>query len=716
MPAIFPTLYPEEPLLSAMARYAEAMAYPEPHHALHALFGRGGASPRVSLPQGLDDLIQHLPTAHPYTFMGLALGHTAYPYHRSFLSDADAVALRNSLSRVQPPRRGRGWRYQVAKPWPEPYLYPITALRFCDACVAEDRASLDREPYWRRVHQLVGVLVCPVHALPLRVSSSAARWPDPQYLEHQWSHLGSDPPVHSLVRALDEPHTPVEAPAEHSDMLLAVARESLWLLQNPVETAHVADLDLRYRAHLTRLGFIDGRRRIHLVDLHRAFLERIPPDLIDALECCRIDDYVRFPRGGWLAHFFKKRHTYHSPIFHILLQQFLGVSAEQFFAEPVPDRVPLPRRARAVGPCRNPVCSEYPGQESADAHSASPPASAGYLDVDCPVCGFAYSRRVGGARTRITVRRVSDAWLRRLRELAGTPELSLADAAATLGVGIAKLRNEACMLRVWNPAWGPAPDKGALPRREHTRRQHRRVVRRRWRTLIRMHETADLRELRSLDPRAYRYLRHHDHEWLQKELPRAPPRPRYRVAWGYLDYVGRSTVPSLVRLLREWAGAPVRITIGEVARHLNPSTFRSPAWIRRMPDTLAVLAPMVESVHSFAERRIVWAAKWLMREGVVPSPDEIAVRAGLSKRQRRALTPALDAASVAVRAAADGADLPDAWAVDLREMGGTVPGDQIRRFWSPMVYNPRDFRYFFGSPDTPFPGGYHAEKKRRPHR
>lgn len=94
MPAIFPTLYPEEPLLSAFTRYADIMAFPDDNAVTTSLFGQDRGEPNAQWVVGLGELIRSLPPGHRYTFMGLAERHTAYPYLRPFVSRDGARALR----------------------------------------------------------------------------------------------------------------------------------------------------------------------------------------------------------------------------------------------------------------------------------------------------------------------------------------------------------------------------------------------------------------------------------------------------------------------------------------------------------------------------------------------------------------------------------------------------------------------------------------------
>jgi hypothetical protein len=95
--------------LSALVRYADAMAFPDENDAVRRLFGTYEVTPNARLFDGMGEMIRRLPRAHRYTFMGLAERHAAYPYLRPFLSEGGARALRRRMLHLaQSERRRKG--------------------------------------------------------------------------------------------------------------------------------------------------------------------------------------------------------------------------------------------------------------------------------------------------------------------------------------------------------------------------------------------------------------------------------------------------------------------------------------------------------------------------------------------------------------------------------------------------------------------------------
>lgn len=164
MPAIFPDLLPGELLYSAIARYSDMLGYRNSIALLRDIVGGvGSAITSPVLPGNLARFRERLPPSFPFTLSRLIESHTAWPYYRPFCSQVAGRRVENAMhspsgSPATLVKTGRGVVQRC--PW----------LRFCAGCVAQNREQFGT-PYWHRVHQLSGVLVCPFHSLTLRRTS-----------------------------------------------------------------------------------------------------------------------------------------------------------------------------------------------------------------------------------------------------------------------------------------------------------------------------------------------------------------------------------------------------------------------------------------------------------------------------------------------------------------------------------------------------------------
>lgn len=163
MVGFFPTRYPDELLYSVLARYYAWSANLSPKVALQELFGRTTAIATFDLPSQLENLVENLPFGSKHTVESLIRQHTLYPIYAPFLppdrSKAVFDSMRGHFSGDIHTRTGI-----MASAVPQ-----INFFRFCPVCLREDTEE-HGEPYWHRIHQIAGVLICPIHQVRLQNS------------------------------------------------------------------------------------------------------------------------------------------------------------------------------------------------------------------------------------------------------------------------------------------------------------------------------------------------------------------------------------------------------------------------------------------------------------------------------------------------------------------------------------------------------------------
>ncbi|QOJ33817.1 MAG: TniQ family protein [Nitrospira sp.] len=164
----FPNLYPDELLSSACARYADTFRYPARMSAISDLFGDRCSRVAYDVPGQLNRLVSQLPSNSGITLEELLYRHTLFPFYVSTRSPEKArhiiAALGDSPATVLYRAVGMITYRQHCPQY----------LRFCDECVKED-VSLYGEPYWHRLHQIPGVLLCTKHECHLMESKVGAQ-------------------------------------------------------------------------------------------------------------------------------------------------------------------------------------------------------------------------------------------------------------------------------------------------------------------------------------------------------------------------------------------------------------------------------------------------------------------------------------------------------------------------------------------------------------
>ena len=159
-----PFPYPDELLYSVVARFCFHYRL-NFRSVLRALSGKPFMRP--DLPASLDAISKKTYLLWAMKGEDILQKMTLFPFYQPFL-----IRSRDSaefyLGRSEGYRGSIGQKcYRVTHP---------TYLRLCRLCVSEEFARYG-EAYWHRIHQVPGVVVCPVHGLPLSISDIGLIYP-----------------------------------------------------------------------------------------------------------------------------------------------------------------------------------------------------------------------------------------------------------------------------------------------------------------------------------------------------------------------------------------------------------------------------------------------------------------------------------------------------------------------------------------------------------
>lgn len=567
--AYFPEILPDELLYSVLARYHRHNGSDGPHRTARALFGRAYAVASYDLPGHLDELAGRIDQRRGLTPNRLLDETTLFPYYAAFQPEQVrrqlGLALRFGAATVHTRIGITG--FAVPR---------LSTLRFCPSCFVE---MMDRhgEAYWRRAHQLPGVLVCPDHGRPLQESAAVL----PRASRHRFI-------------AADERSCPPGAPTVFSaratpvlDNLVYVARACSELLKPRSSPCELRDLVLEYRGRFVQAGLMRSAGLVDQEILETLFrkhwgaaLAELPGVLKDGSP------------GFWLAAIACQRRRSFHPLCHVLLRGFL---------DRLPESGRMSRYSRAVAafgsgpwPCRNPL-SAHSGQAVAD-RLGFRCFNGRYTGTITCRCGYAYTRAVcedgglGPPRFRCYGPLLKPV----LERLVGTGA-SLNAAARELGLRSHTVKREAAILGL-DTAWKfelcakPKP-KSAADR-----------------------EPAGVRRARR--PRQPGAVRR---DWLKA------PRRDWKALDSELAEILRRTTAEILA-----DEPPVRVTRAEFHRR-TARGFWFHRRKRELPLSMAELAALCESLQDFRRRRIRFAAHRLLARGETPTVRRVISAAGLSK-------------------------------------------------------------------------------------
>ena len=571
MVAGFPCPYEDELLYSLLARYCSRVRPFSKQSVNQQLFGSPTALTSVHCPTRLQHLALTLADQWSLSTEQLIGLHTLYPYQQPFLDHESAQALMTRMTRGSGTTRiSISRRDTVAVP---------EYLRYCPVCASQERQTLG-EAYWHRLPQLIGVEVCAIHEVWLENSSVSAR------------ALGA---WHKFVSAEGAILTccpkPVSIQEPGRDALFQLVRDATWLLKQTSLPSDPISLWKRYRFLLREQGLCSYRGKLSISKFLTRFHRMFPPTCLSQVA----GTSRRVASGTTFVALSRKPKGRMPPLYHLILMQFLGKTAEEFFH--------MPEEPADFGsgpwPCLNKVASHY--REQVVTKCAVEVQKDGGRPVarfSCD-CGFEYVR-VGpdwGPLAQYTYTRVAQygpLWDGTFKRLWSRSELTLPFISKEVGIAEKNLSLHAARLNL--PVWRREHGRVAIPGRKRTWRGRSErptasaiaSARESWKTLCHMSILSgpEMREERRL----YHWLFRHDHAWLiaQPHRPRIPSLAgsHTRVNWNERDQF-------LAQVLERQPSIPAlsghhRISVNKLIRQSGYRHLIQPN-LHRLPMTRATL-------------------------------------------------------------------------------------------------------------------------------
>ena len=604
MIAYFPIPYHDESFYSICARFSDRMQFGTETGVMQALYGSRHAVATVDLPHRLGSVASQLPPRHPSTVDAIIDHHTLLPYYSPFLTASTYAKVRCWMGDC----KKSSLRVKCGACTNR--VSPPTFFRSCPVCDHENRLKHE-ETYWRRLYQLPGVEICPVHAVFLE-SSDIGLNPLPnrhKYYSAERAHL--------VTRA-----HPTDPKNRLHQILLHLAQNIDWLLRQERLNPGLGFLHQEYRVVLAQKGFATRAGSVRMDDLRRAIIDFYGQKLLDLLQCG-----LHPERGdSWLGHLLRKPNTAVAPLRHLLLLLALEVDLARFcypdrFERAVEPSLPAAR----PWPCLNSVCENH-GKTSVDKADLQPHDINGilYLVIRCPHCGFAY-QLLDGAETPTRANHVIDygpTWKNMLRQQWADSNITLRRMAKTLGVDPKTVKQRAVELGLRFPRRGkrPVTKRGLYVAKRHDKSKALESHRRAWTELQRKKPTAGTKELRFHAPALYAWLYRNDRTWLAENQPagKRPPVVCSHVDWAKRDEELVGQIATAAAHIKNRPGKPRRVTVTAIGRALGKQSLFE-ASLAKLPLTRSVINSVVESGEYFAVRRVHAAAARLRQtEGAFP--------------------------------------------------------------------------------------------------
>jgi hypothetical protein len=299
-------IHPEELLYSALARFGCRMRYLNPKTLREYLFGSTHSTFTADLGTRVDAFLSRLAPDHGLTALSLIWEHTQLPYYAHFLPPKWVHLAEVSIRGADVPGTRRALGLQRTQDRRPP------CLAYCPDCFSEDLEGWG-EASWRRVHQLPGVIVCPVHRRCLyrtRVNNVVL---DGRPLVA----LNGDTIAGSQVED-------VQARAEAHCVGIAQDSQALLVLRKGMLGERL--IRQRLRSILAAKGYI-GRRKVRLRDLRADVRAHFGVELLDSIRC----GLGANMNTDWVGQVVRAPYRSH-PLHYILVLRFLDCSPHLFFS------------------------------------------------------------------------------------------------------------------------------------------------------------------------------------------------------------------------------------------------------------------------------------------------------------------------------------------------------------------------------------------------
>lgn len=587
----FPRPFKDEALYSLIARHHWLFPLKSLKAAARYSFAVPHATAVVDLPGRLGTLEAQIGDHEIQSVRSLIQNHTLLPLYAPFLPPARVAQLERDMAG----NNGSAVHFRAGIMASK--IQPPGRLMFCPTCAAEERERTG-EAYWHRLHQATGVFICPLHGVFLEESAI-----ERLFRSNRHVFVPAQDVIPECLPRRIEPANP-----EHRT-LLHIAIDAAWLLQHFRAGNELPDLQRQYSNRAMELGYVSGYGQIRWERLLAEFRQRYSIGVLEKLQCPS-------PTGNsdhWIARILRRPRTVQAPLRHVLLLDFIGMTAEAFFGT----ETPVPLFGSGPWACENPVCPAFEQLIIREVHLEHSHEHGQPIGVFvCPVCGHMECRLPVGNQESVWTRDYGPIWSAELKALWLNPEVSLRSIATRLGVDPMTVKRHAAKAGLPFPRNGRRltgkngpPKIGAPPKSNLEELEKRRME---WLELQRRFPSKSIAELRRLAPACYAYLYRHDQDWLGLHSPRRISScvRQSRVNWRDRDGAVVQLLAAAKKALLSEAGRPKRISLAALGRRAGVL-----AWVQKhllkMPRAKALLVSAVESHTDFARRRIAWAARQL---------------------------------------------------------------------------------------------------------
>ncbi|MCX7745573.1 MAG: TnsD family transposase [Clostridia bacterium] len=616
MLSFFPTPYPDELLYSVLARYHVRSGNISSKATMTELFRTSTITAVIDMPSGINALVGRLPSEKRIKAYDLIMENTLFPYYTAFLPEVRISAVIAAMM------GNKGGSIHTMTGIMASSISTPEYLRFCPICAKEDKAKYG-EYYWHRLHQIPGVLLCPVHNTAILDSTVNLAMQN----------------KHEFIAANEQNCINKTAITKYGDIdlerLLKLSKDIDWIIKyyDITRKSVTSNKGLRdsYISLLKEKGYATVNGRVYQENLISDFVKFYGCDYLEIVQS-KVENET-----NWVSGIVRKHRKSFHPIRHLLLMRFLYNSVEEFFLKSNKYQ-PF---GKGPWPCLNAASEHYRKlviKKINITHCCDTKFPVGTFECSC---GFAYSRR-GYDATKDDLYKIGriknfgHIWEEKLRSLIEDKNLGLRETARQLAADpkTIKIYAEKLGLKTkWNEINDRIHETIKINISESTIDKNNTMLgyhRSAWISVIQVNPCASKTELRKLAKANYAWLYRHDREWLNENSPKPKSilMNKGRVDWKERDALVLKKIKSVVKDILLAKGKPIRLSLSRIGKNSEQLGLLE-KHLDKMPLTKAYIESVVEDDSDYRKRRVRWAVCELNNSGKEPKVWNVMRKAGI---------------------------------------------------------------------------------------
>lgn len=300
----FPFIYEDELLYSAVSRYKRQCGLINKESISRDFIFKINKIFQMFFPLRLAKIAETLPATSKITAEYLLYNHTMYPFYTKLLPEKIKNKIKNDMI------ISKGNINIISSLGSGNIIRQGNYLKYCPKCIKEDIDNLG-ESYWRREHQVAGILFCRKHKIQLQESNVLCNSINREYIcldDIKMKDINTEYTCYKEfnLKFIDLIHELIES-----------NNQSITLMQ----------IKRFYRDKLNDKGLTTSSGKIHIKKVAYALNEYYGQDYLRIMQS-EIKDYD----NNWIMNFFNKDNN--KPIIrHLLLLQFLKCSVKNIFKQ-----------------------------------------------------------------------------------------------------------------------------------------------------------------------------------------------------------------------------------------------------------------------------------------------------------------------------------------------------------------------------------------------